>query len=331
MRELQSACSTAWHVGVVVVLGAVLHPELKAFYHSGHGDMKNTVSAIDTWAACLLLWALSLGAGRSTLPKREKLRWAAPPGIFVFLVITLATWANFLSYGCYAAFGPTELVFVYAFARIWHPAERQRPWWHDLPAVLVTALGSLLCVIGGSFDASPVAMLAALLCRACQALMTVSLRSCCVALASGSAKEEVGVLEITQWKLLVTALLCLPYALLTEGLAPWRLLGDREFWFHRSGGLLLGSVLITLGFQCCTVGLNRGLRSPVAAVLQSALQPLFGLLLLVLLADGPLRHQLGLKAPTLLVPGLPSAKFADANHLAASIKGVCGFSHSMRS
>ena len=37
MRELQSACSTAWHVGVVVVLGAVLHPELKAFYHSGHG------------------------------------------------------------------------------------------------------------------------------------------------------------------------------------------------------------------------------------------------------------------------------------------------------
>ena len=43
------------------------------------------------------------------------------------------------------------------------------------------------------------------------------------------------------------------------------------------------------------------------------------------------RHQLGLKAPTLLVPGLPSAKFADANHLAASIKGVCGFSHSIHS
>ena len=29
--------------------------------------------------------------------------------------------------------------------------------------------------------------------------------------------------------------------------------GDREFWFHRSGGLLLGSVLITLGARSLTV------------------------------------------------------------------------------
>ena len=89
----------AFHTSVFVVLviacGTVLHPELKAFYRRGHGDMKNTVSALDTALATLFLAALRLcsrcasDAPRPSIPFWQKLRWAAPPGIFVFLVITL--------------------------------------------------------------------------------------------------------------------------------------------------------------------------------------------------------------------------------------------------
>lgn len=78
-----------------------------------------------------------------------------------------------------------------------------------------------------------------------------------------------------------------------------------------------GSNASSLGFQCCTVGLNRGLRSPVAAVLQSALQPLFGLLLLVLLADGPLRQVAVSRATSevVLFPKLMGGRTSQKKHV----------------
>ena len=54
--------------------------------------------------------------------------------MFRFLVITLSTWANFLSYQTFALSAPTELIFVYLFARICQPQEQLLPWWLDLPA-----------------------------------------------------------------------------------------------------------------------------------------------------------------------------------------------------
>lgn len=53
--------------------------------------MKNTVSAIDTIIACGFLVLLRLATGTSDRPFREKLRWAAPPGVFV----SLGTAGNF--------------------------------------------------------------------------------------------------------------------------------------------------------------------------------------------------------------------------------------------
>ena len=297
----------AFHTSVFVVLvisfGTVLHPELKAFYRRGHGDMKNTVSALDTALATLFLAALRLcsrcasDAPRPSIPFWQKLRWAALPGIFVFLVITLSTWANFLSYKAFAMLGPCELIFVWIFSRFL-PEERQIPLCRDLPAVLLTALGSVLFSIaevtgkGGSTStsASAWAIVASLLCRACQALMTVSLRSCCVNVG------RVGILEITLLKLLVTSLLCLPYAFLTEGLEPWSTLGDKEFWKDStSASLLLGSIFITTGFQWATVGTNAGLRSPLVAVLLGTLQPLTAVALVLAFSNSPFCQALGLK------------------------------------
>ena len=57
------------------------------------------------------------------------------PQILRFLVITLSTWANFLSYETFALLGPSELILVWLFARWYQPKEQQIPWWWDLPAV----------------------------------------------------------------------------------------------------------------------------------------------------------------------------------------------------
>ena len=104
--------------------------------------------------------------------------------------------------------------------------------------------------------------------------MTVSLRSCCLALKSEEGQRSVGILEITVWKLLVTSLLCLPYALLTEGFASWSAITSRELWADpASAALLIGSVCITTGFQFTTVGVNAGLRSPLVAVLLGGILP----------------------------------------------------------
>jgi len=281
---------------LVLAFGTVLHPELKAFYRHGHGGMKNTVSAIDTIIACGFLVLLRLATGTSDRPFREKLRWAAPPGVFVFLVITLSTWANFLSYETFALLGPSELIFVWLFARWYQPKEQQIPWWWDLPAVAVTTMGTvLLSVSTWPTTTEFTALAAALLCRACQALMTVSLRSCCVVLEGVSRKDTVSVVEIAQWKLMVTSCLCLPYALLTEGIKPWSTMTSRTFWAESSALLLCGSVVITIGFQWATVGLNRCFRSPLCALLQSTLQPLTACVLVLLLAESPWQQILGLK------------------------------------
>ncbi|CAE7671479.1 unnamed protein product [Symbiodinium sp. CCMP2456] len=298
------ACHTSIYVVLVVSFGTVLHPELKAFYRRGHGDMKNTVSVIDAALATLFLAALRLCSRCASdsprpIPFWQKLRWAAPPGIFVFLVITLSTWANFLSYKAFAMLGPCELIFVWIFARFL-PEERQIPLCRDLPAVILTALGSVLFSIAEVTGAGPPgstststsawAIVASLLCRACQALMTVSLRSCCVNVG------RVGVLEITLLKLLVTSLLCLPYALLTEGLEPWSTLADKEFWTDSTSAfLLLGSIFITTGFQWATVGTNAGLRSPLVAVLLGTLQPLTAVALVLAFSNSPFCQALGLK------------------------------------
>ncbi|CAE7859436.1 unnamed protein product [Symbiodinium necroappetens] len=297
------AFQTSIYVVLVISFGTVLHPELKAFYRRGHGDMKNTVSAIDAALATFSLAALRLlcsscasDGPRPNIPFWQKLRWAAPPGIFVFLVITLSTWANFLSYKALAMLGPCELIFVWIFARFLQE-ERQVPLCRDLPAVILTALGSVLFSIAEvaragptSTSASAWAIVASLLCRACQALMTVSLRSCCVNVG------RVGVLEITLLKLLVTSLLCLPYALLTEGLEPWWILADKEFWADSTSAfLLLGSIFITTGFQWATVGTNAGLRSPLVAVLLGTLQPLTAVALVLAFSNSPFCQALGLK------------------------------------
>eukprot|EP00435_Cladocopium_sp_Y103_P023361 s2879_g5.t1 len=288
---------------LVIGLGVVLHPELKAFYRHGHGSMKNTVSAIDTIFACLFLSLLRLATGISDRPMWEKLRWAIPPGVFVFLVITLSTWANFLSYQSFALSAPSELIFVWIFARLLQPQERQRPCSLDLPAVLTTTVGTVLLSLaeiggGGRGHGSLEALGAALLCRASSALMMVSLRSCCVVLEGVSKKDTVSVVEIAYWKMLVTSCLCLPYAFLTEGLAPWRSIGSAAFWAdHTSALLLSGSVLITMGFQWSTVGLNRSFRSPLCALLESTLKPLTACALVLVLADSPYQKILGLKQP----------------------------------
>ena len=143
---------TSLYVVLVICFGTILHPELKAFYKRGHGGIKNTVSFIDTIFATIFLAGLRLATARSrnasgsegpSVPVLVKLRWAAPPGIFVFLVITLSTWANFLSYKAFAMLGPCELIFVWIFARFLQAEERRLPLCSDLPAVLLTALGSL--------------------------------------------------------------------------------------------------------------------------------------------------------------------------------------------
>jgi len=306
-------------MAAVVIFGTILHPELKAFYGRGYGHMKNTVSALDMVFAVLALIGARIVAAqvsrglhiRTAIRTRRSLgpllRWAAPPGIFVFLVITLSTWANYLSYEAYALMGPAELVFVYLFARCLHSEEKRRRLRSDLPMLGATALGTLLLAVasvtnssshaGNSLEAQQMllAVLAALLCRACQALMTVTLRSCCLKL-QGTEGPACSVMEITQWKLCVTALLCVPYALLTEGTEPWRVLCSREFWADSTAsGLLLGSIAITLAFQASVVGANSGLRSPVVAVMMGTLQPLAGIMLALSLATTPLAAALQLK------------------------------------
>ncbi|CAE6921445.1 unnamed protein product [Symbiodinium natans] len=310
-RGSADAFWTSFYVVLVISFGTILHPELKAFYRRGHGGIKNTVSAIDTILATAFLACLRLAAAwsapRSTstssndghsVPFLVKLRWAAPPGIFVFLVITLSTWANFLSYKAYAMLGPCELIFVWIFARILQAEERRIPFCRDLPAVILTALGSLffsIAEVTGGDRTGFGAIVASLLCRACQALMTVSLRSCCVALKS-SSQGRVGVLEITSLKLLVTSLLCLPYALITEGFEPWTTLASQEFWMDSTSAvLLLGSILITMGFQWATVGVNAGLRSPLVAVLLGTLQPLTAVILVLVFSGSSFCQALGLK------------------------------------
>ncbi|CAL1134078.1 unnamed protein product [Cladocopium goreaui] len=274
-----------------------------AFYRHGHGRMKNTVSAIDTIFACLFLGLLRLATGISDRPMWEKLRWAIPPGVFVFLVITLSTWANFLSYQSFALSAPSELIFVWIFARLLQPQERRRPCYPDLPPVVATTLGTVLLslaeISGDGHGAHGVEALgAALLCRAASALMMVSLRSSCVVLEGVSKKDTVSVVEIAYWKMLVTSCLCLPYAFLTEGLSPWRSMGSTAFWADQSSALLLsGSVLITMGFQWSTVGLNRSFRSPLCALLESTLKPLTACALVLVLADSPYQKILGLKQP----------------------------------
>eukprot|EP00931_Biecheleriopsis_adriatica_P107509 TRINITY_DN81846_c0_g1_i1.p1 TRINITY_DN81846_c0_g1~~TRINITY_DN81846_c0_g1_i1.p1 ORF type:complete len:383 (+),score=62.84 TRINITY_DN81846_c0_g1_i1:24-1172(+) len=323
-RQGSQLFATGLYVALVVVFGTVLHPELKAFYHQGHGNMKNTVSAIDTLAAFAFLAvlrgivALATRQARgvveqpAAVPFIVKLRWAALPGSFVFLVITLSTWANFLSYEIYAVLGPSELLFVWAFARCLHAEEKALPVIADLPCVLMTALGSLLFAlsrlrVGGVGPVDGVALqavLASLLCRACQALMTVSLRSCCMALQQGTScsalaapTAKVTILEIAQWKLFVTSLLCVPYALITEGTTPWRSLISPSFWADSaSAWLLVGSVFITSAFQFTTVGANAGLRSPLVAVLVSTLTPLSSLALVLIFADSPWCKTLGLQS-----------------------------------
>ena len=158
-------------------------------------------------------------------------------------MISLSTWANALSYQTFALSAPAELLFVSVFGL--RQAENRKLWRRDLPSVLVTSCGALLLHLDA--PSSLQALFAALLCRAAQALMTLSLRGCCLALGPEDGKEPVGVAEIAQWKLFVTSSLCLPYALLTEGLAPWSTLVSSSFWADSSSLLLLGSVAITLG------------------------------------------------------------------------------------
>ena len=55
------------------------------------------------------------------------------PPTWRFLVITLSTWANFLSYQSFALSAPSELIFVWIFARLLQPQERRRPCYLDLP------------------------------------------------------------------------------------------------------------------------------------------------------------------------------------------------------
>ena len=50
-------------------------------------------------------------------------------------MITLSTWANFLSYQSFALSAPSELIFVWIFARLLQPQERRRPCYPDLPPV----------------------------------------------------------------------------------------------------------------------------------------------------------------------------------------------------
>ena len=331
---------TSLCVVLVVCFGAILPLELKAFYKRGNGDMKNTVSAIDTMVATVLLAGLRLvvGSPSEANTRRQtllKLRWAAPPGVFVFLVITLSTWANFLSYWTFAMLGPCELIFVWIFARVFQEEARRLPLCADLPAVLLTALGSLLFSVAevtGSGDANIGAILASLLCRACQALMVVSLRSCCVALKGQGRRGGTGVLEITAWKLLVTSLLCLPYALITEGLAPWLSLANKDFWVDAtSATLFLASIFITIAFQSATVGVNAGLRSPVVAVVLGTLQPLTGVALALAFSGSPFGKALGLKprdspleiaGTCCLVLGLLLAGWAAASRLQAQFPVV---------
>ncbi|CAK9050768.1 unnamed protein product [Durusdinium trenchii] len=301
VTEHGSMYSSAAYVVLVIAFGTVLHPELKAFYRHGHGSMKNTVSAIDTIAACCFLFllrcAVSLKSEGSSRPWCEKLRWAAPPGIFVFLVITLSTWANYLSYETFALTAPSELLFVWCLARCCQHEERRRPVAQDLPAVFFTTLGTCCLSFTSSSSHAFDALLAALLCRWCQASMTVALRSCCVHL------PKVSVLEIAQLKLMVTSCLCLPYAIITEGVAPWSTIVSSSLWAdHSSAMLLIGSVLITIGsLEMSNVSMlgkavqKRSFRSPLCALLQSTLQPLTSCVLVLLLADSPWQKILGLK------------------------------------
>jgi len=284
--------------------GQVLHPELKALYTHGYGHAKNTVSFIDTAFAALaavccrwLFGRTSRSAAASTrnVPLAFKLRNVALPGTCVFLVIVLSTLANYWSYEVWALSGPCDLLFVWVLSRCFQPEDQQRPLLADLPAIGATACGTLLLAIE-TLKGSPngellQASVAALLCRACQAVMLVTLRGCCLNL-----RDCCSVAEIVQWKLIVTSFLCGPYALLTEGVAPWTLLASRSFWCDGVAvTLLLGSVIITLGFQGASVGASAGLRSPVVAVLVGTLQPLLGIALAVVLGETSLAAPLKLR------------------------------------
>lgn len=118
-------------------------------------------------------------------------------------MISLSTWANALSYQTFALSAPAELVFVWAFGL--RQAENRKLWRRDLPSapwrfhsalrcatneVLVTTCGAVLLHLDVP-SRSPTALFAALLCRAAQALMTVTLRGCCLALGPEDGKEPV--------------------------------------------------------------------------------------------------------------------------------------------
>ena len=150
---------------LVLTSGLVLHPVLKLFYQEGYGDVKNTLSVLDMFAAIMILVVMLLlrnccatstsslvqdeeSRGRSTgngelLLIRQANRSRPPlswnfqrcrvllkttflPGTCVFLSILLATLANYESLFLFWAFAPLEIVFVMVLARYLQPPSDRR-------------------------------------------------------------------------------------------------------------------------------------------------------------------------------------------------------------
>jgi len=276
------------------------------------------------------------GAVARTRVLLGKCRQVALPAIGVFCVIVLSTLANFLSFQVWIVLGPAEIIFTVPLARCLQGV-RLRPM--QLVAVAMAAVGSLCFawskLRGSSSSAvwtAAGAVAVTLLCRACQSLQTVLLRNACRRLGVGRPKAvgedsleplpelQSSVLEIAALKMCVVSALLLPYALATEGFAPWSKLASSVFWTDAEGGLLLGSIVITVVFHVCNVGLNAEVGSLIVVLVTTTLTPLAGLAIIWLLASGgKVGQALGRWLGFVKSPQLSGAEYVGVALLAASL------------
>lgn len=302
------------YASIFLLVQCILHPELKVFYSHGGGNMKNTTSFIDSAVAAAIL-SLGSMAARQVSPRSPASKGIRPllgkvssvflPAAGVFCVILLSTLANYLSFKVWVALGPVDLVFTVIFAWYLQGVAATRM---ELSAVALAIVGSLAFVAGelhaSKADDSTVvlAIVVTLCCRAVQGLQTVLLRNACRRLSAGSRSGQAvlgekqieapallhsSVIEISALKMCIVASLCLPYALLTEGLAPWHDISSSHFWdTKQKGWLLCGSVIITTVFQLCSVGMSSEASSITVSLLMTSMSPIVNVLFALLLVLG---------------------------------------------